>query len=173
MVSNVNNDLISIWGHTSSDIFAVGRQGTIVHYNGSNWQSMNSGTTNDLWSIWGSSGSDVFVAGAKGTILHYDGVSWMTMVSPTTTHFLLGVWGSSDSDVFVVGYPSGVILHYPSLYPPWVVSTFPADKAVGAKGRHNNPSYFSEDIDPSTVTSDTFMLSDGTATIAGRMESTR
>ena len=57
----------------SSDIFAVGLVGTILHYNSSAWSALTSGTTNDLSSVWGSAPDDVFAVGNYGTILHYDG----------------------------------------------------------------------------------------------------
>ena len=50
-------------GVPASDVFAVGDGGTILHYNGSTWSSMTSGTTNYLRGVWGSSGSDVFAVG--------------------------------------------------------------------------------------------------------------
>jgi len=43
----------------------------IVHYDGSSWSKMSSGTSNPLWAVWGSSGNDVFAVGLDGTILHY------------------------------------------------------------------------------------------------------
>ncbi len=46
---------------SGSDVFAVGRYGTIVHYDGSAWSPMSSGTGQGLRSIWG--GSDVFAVG--------------------------------------------------------------------------------------------------------------
>jgi len=102
--------LNSVWGSSGSDVFAVGYNGTIVHYDGSNWSTMNSGTTSDLTYVWGSSGSNVFAVGYNGTIVHYDGTNWSTMNTGTTDSFS-GVWGSSGSDVFAVGY-NGTILHY-------------------------------------------------------------
>jgi hypothetical protein len=108
-------DLFSIWGSSATDVFAVGQHywqgggGTILHYDGSTWSSMDSGTTRSLYGIWGSSGSDVFAVGSR-IILHYDGLSWSHMESETT-QYLYDVWGSSGSDVFAVGY-DGTILHY-------------------------------------------------------------
>ena len=63
-----------MWGSSGSDVFAVGEDGTILHYDGSGWSAMSSGTTNELYGVWGSSGSDVFAVGDGGTILHYDGM---------------------------------------------------------------------------------------------------
>jgi hypothetical protein len=64
------NWLYGVWGSSGSDVFAVGDYGTIVHYDGSSWSSMSSGTGNGLDGVWGSSGSDVFAVGDSGTILH-------------------------------------------------------------------------------------------------------
>ncbi len=104
------NNLRGVWGSSSTDVFAVGAGGTILHYNGSTWIGMTSSTANNLYGIWGSSSSDVFAVGASGTILHYNGSNWSAMTSGTT-NTLRGVWGSSASNVFAVGH-SGTILHY-------------------------------------------------------------
>ena len=104
------NNLRDVWANSSSDVFTVGDFGTIVHFDGTSWSTMPSGTTNTLNSIWGSSGSDVYAVGANGTIVHYDGTSWSPMASGTGS-YLNGVWGSSSSDVFVVG-DGDTILHY-------------------------------------------------------------
>jgi hypothetical protein len=104
------NTLNAVWGASGSDVFAVGEVGTIIHYDGSVWTSMDSGTTENLEAVWGSSGSDVFAVGWDGIILHYDGSSWTEMESQTTA-MLRDVWGASSSDIFAVG-KEGTILHY-------------------------------------------------------------
>ena len=103
-------NLYGVWGSSGSDVFAVGNSGTILHYDGTSWSAMASGTTIQLNGVWGCSETDVFAVGANGTILHYDGSTWSAMASGTT-QALYGVWGSSGTDVFAVGN-SGTILHY-------------------------------------------------------------
>jgi hypothetical protein len=98
-----------VWGSSATDIFAVGYGGTILHYDGTEWSAMSSGTTQSLLGVWGNSATDVFAVGYGGTILHYDGTDWSAMSSGTTQR-LEGVWGSSATDVFAVG--GGTILHY-------------------------------------------------------------
>ncbi|MFC1983290.1 WD40/YVTN/BNR-like repeat-containing protein, partial [Chloroflexota bacterium] len=100
MSSGTTNDLYGIWGSSSSDVFAVGENGTILHYNGIYWSPMSSNTTNRLQSIWGSS-SDVFAVGLWGTVLHYNGSVWDPMGG--VTNDLYGVWGTFPSSVFSVG----------------------------------------------------------------------
>ncbi|KPA15074.1 hypothetical protein MHK_004719, partial [Candidatus Magnetomorum sp. HK-1] len=103
-----SNTLYGVWSSSANDVFAVGAAGTILHYDGSNWTSMTSGTANQLNDVWGTSANDVFAVGSTNTILHYDGTSWASMTG--SSHFL-GVWGTSGNDVFTVG-SSGTILHY-------------------------------------------------------------
>ena len=42
------NNLLGLWGSSGSDVFAVGNNGTILHYNGSAWSPMASGSTQAL-----------------------------------------------------------------------------------------------------------------------------
>ena len=102
--------LKAVWGSGPNDVFAVGAQGTILHYDGATWKPMTSGANADLEGVWGSGPQDVFVVGAEGMVLHYDGTSWSSMPS-TTGNSLEALWGSSAQDVFAVGL-GGTIVHY-------------------------------------------------------------
>lgn len=103
-------DLHAVWGNSAIDVFAVGDAGTLLHYDGTAWSAMQSGTEMHLWGVWGASGSDVYAVGDQGTLLHYDGHAWLPL-SSGTTRSLETVWGSSGSDVFIVGI-SGTLLHH-------------------------------------------------------------
>jgi len=109
--------LRDIWGSSDHDIFAAGDGGTILHYDGSTWSQMSSGTENDLRCLWGNSSTDVYAAGAEGAVLHYDGSTW-TNLSTEPAWDLRGIWASSRSDIYCVGgdlnygYGEGFILHY-------------------------------------------------------------
>jgi hypothetical protein len=109
MDSGATNWFSDVWGTSGSDVFAVGYDGTIFHYDGSSWSWMDTGTTSYLNDVWGSSSTNVFAVG-ENTIFHYDGSSWSPMDSGPT-RWLRGVWGASANDVFVVG-EGGMILHY-------------------------------------------------------------
>jgi hypothetical protein len=67
--------LVGVWGSDPSNVWAVGLQGTIVHWDGRAWTSVSSGTTYDLYSVWGTAPDDVWAVGT-GTILHWDGSQW-------------------------------------------------------------------------------------------------
>ena len=108
-----STSLISIWGSSSNDIFAVGSG--ILHYDGSSWEEMDSGTTEYLMGVWGTSATNVYAVGDNGLILHYDGTEWTkTYVG---VDVLNSISGNSEDNIYAVGgegpYPSNaVILHY-------------------------------------------------------------
>jgi hypothetical protein len=122
--------LYGIWGISKTNVFVVGANGTILHYDGDGdnnntldyiWEPMKNpdSNTNILKGIWGSSARNVFAVGANGTILRYDGDGdndgkvdyyWERMTSRTRKN-LSGIWGSSARNVFAVG-ADGIILRY-------------------------------------------------------------
>ena len=60
----IDGSINKIWGTSSNDLYVVGNNGTIVHYNGSRWQKLESGTDIDLTDVWGlSDGSVVWACG--------------------------------------------------------------------------------------------------------------
>ena len=66
------NTLSGVWGSSSNDVFTVGYNGTILHYDGNSWSTMNSNTSASIVGIWGSSSSNVFAVCAAGAVLHYN-----------------------------------------------------------------------------------------------------
>ncbi|UCG85716.1 MAG: glucosyltransferase-I, partial [Gemmatimonadota bacterium] len=70
--------------------------GTILHYDGSEWSGMTSGTQSVLTGVWGTSSTDIYAVGGDGVILHYDGTAWSDVWSGPGVS---GVWGTSPTDV--------------------------------------------------------------------------
>src|SRR5262245_17455152 len=59
--SGTSQDLLGIWGSSASDIYVVGRAGTILHSTGDgHWSAQASGVTSDISAIWGSSATDLY-----------------------------------------------------------------------------------------------------------------
>ena len=52
-------------GNGPGDVFAVGWNGTILHYDGTSWSGMASATSASIEGVWGSSPSDIFAVGKK------------------------------------------------------------------------------------------------------------
>lgn len=69
------------WGTSSNDMFFVGDNGYISHYDGTTFTKFPQVTTKNLRSVWGTSHNDVWAAGfnsstAETVLLHYNGSSW-------------------------------------------------------------------------------------------------
>ncbi|HEU4994614.1 MAG TPA: hypothetical protein VFT29_07325 [Gemmatimonadaceae bacterium] len=102
--------LTAVWAAPGTDAWAVGDNGLIRHFDGSQWTTQGSTNTHALTAIWGSSASNVFAVGSSGTILQYESGAWSAKTSGSSAN-LNAVQGSSSSDVFAVG-SSGTILHF-------------------------------------------------------------
>jgi hypothetical protein len=63
-----------MWGRSSSDLYIVGNSGSIAHYNGVQWQKIESGTDLNLTDVFGNTNGEIYIAGAsiqyvKGVLL--------------------------------------------------------------------------------------------------------
>lgn len=73
----------AIWGTSSFDIYFVGDEGNIVHYDGSVFTKMESGTDYPLHHIYGTAPDKIWATGddehwqsSHTSLLFYDGMSW-------------------------------------------------------------------------------------------------
>ncbi len=98
-VEGVTQTLRALWGSSASNVWAVGDEGPIIHWNGNTWTVQNSGTGARLWDIWGAAANDVWAVGRWGTIIHYDGVSWTSARNDTNGTFR-SIWGTTHNDVW-------------------------------------------------------------------------
>lgn len=110
--------LYAVWGGEADDVWAVGYENNIVHWNGTAWSSSLSGTTGELRSVWGARANDVWAGGANGEMLHWDGRAWTSQTlsgSYGYSSYITGIWGSSANDVWAVGggeYDDAFVLHW-------------------------------------------------------------
>ena len=101
---------VGVWGSSATDVYAVGGAGTLLHYDGTAWTTLTSGTTAPLRAVWGASPADVFAAGNGGVVLHFDGTNWNPLGSGTTTT-LMALWGTSGSEVYALN-SGGALFRY-------------------------------------------------------------
>jgi hypothetical protein len=66
----------AVWSSAPTDVWVAGEAGTLLHWNGSAWSLVPSGTESGLRALAGTSAKDVWAAGLDGTLLHFDGASW-------------------------------------------------------------------------------------------------
>ena len=53
VLDDEDGSVYRIWGTSLSNLYFAGSKGTIVHYNGSSWQKLDSGTEATIQDIWG------------------------------------------------------------------------------------------------------------------------
>jgi hypothetical protein len=114
------NHLKAVWGSSGSNVFAVGANGTILHYDGSSWSAMTSGTTSNLNGVSGVPGYGVFAVGDNENTITQD-IGTGTWVSQTLPNYcssseLFGVWGGTTSEVFAVGNFRSFFRYYSGSY---------------------------------------------------------
>ena len=84
--------LSGLWASSASDIFVIGEDAVVGHYDGSAWSRTIAGSPFNE-SIWGSGPSDVYVLGIFD-LIHFDGSSW-TDIRLVTSSGGGQVWGTS------------------------------------------------------------------------------
>jgi hypothetical protein len=59
---NLNGMLQKLWGVSPSDFYMAGTNGSRIHYNGTSWTKIESGTTTNLLDVYGD-GDNIFIGG--------------------------------------------------------------------------------------------------------------
>ena len=98
----------------ADNVWAVGDDGTILHYDGKDWSAQESGTIVWLRDVSALDANNVWAVGYGGTILHYNGTAWSAQVSGTTDN-LYGVSALDANNVWAVGSDDDgtvPVLHY-------------------------------------------------------------
>jgi hypothetical protein len=80
--SGIFGGLNDVWAAASDDVWVVGVDGLLLHYDGSTWTQVPSGTAASLLGVSGRTADDVWAVGLNGTLLEYDGVAWAPVASP-------------------------------------------------------------------------------------------
>ncbi len=122
-IESTGGTIFSLWGSSSSNIFAVGGGGQIRRFNGTSWTNMSSPTTRQLARVSGSGPNDVWAVG-DSVVLHYDGSSWSNVTlnglnnyfyshTPSGLQglFQLGLWVRGPKEVYMGG-DNGIIVRF-------------------------------------------------------------
>jgi len=100
--SGIKETLFDLWGDSWNNIYGVGLQGVVAHFNGYTWQPQPGGENEmTLRSVHGADGA-VYAVGDQGTALKFNGAKWEAMPQPGGAT-LRGVWAGSQTSVIVVG----------------------------------------------------------------------
>jgi len=97
-----HNSLYSIEIISDSDAWAVGANGTILHWDGVDWNLTPAPTTQAIADIDMLSSNDGWAVGGYGTILHWNGINW-TLVETPTSDSLMSIDMFATDDGWAVG----------------------------------------------------------------------
>jgi len=81
----------NIWASSPDDIYFVGYMGSIVHYDGSNFEKLESGTDIELTDIYGYDENNIWACGedltdSRSVILRFDGNRWIKIYERYSDH---------------------------------------------------------------------------------------
>ncbi|HSG26906.1 MAG TPA: hypothetical protein VLA34_00400, partial [Candidatus Krumholzibacterium sp.] len=102
-------DLNAVWACPDGEVFIGGDAGVMMHFDGSDWETMETGTTEDFTVIWGVCDSLIVAATSAGSVYHYEGTSWALAFSAPVG--INEIFGFSSSDIYACGSDSH-IFHY-------------------------------------------------------------
>jgi hypothetical protein len=101
-----------LWASGPNDLYLVGGEGSIYHWDGTVLSPTYTDNSGGLSSVWGSGPDDVFAVGGVARYLHWDGVRWTAEI-PSTGAVFSAVRGSGAGDVFAIG-DGGGLFHFRS-----------------------------------------------------------
>jgi photosystem II stability/assembly factor-like uncharacterized protein len=107
--NNYSRAISMVPGSNGTDGWAVGYNGSILRWNGSEWQTFNTPTVDYLYDLTMISSSDGWIVGNNGTFLHWDGSIW-TIVPVNSASPISSVWeidAASANDIWAIGFDNG------------------------------------------------------------------
>jgi hypothetical protein len=102
-------NLNAVSGLSDTAVWAVGDQGTIKHWDGSQVTTEPSGTTANLRAVFALDADDVYAVGDAGTILYRQSGKWTQVGKGVTASVLTGVWADSTRVVAVGSFGTIVL----------------------------------------------------------------
>ncbi|MFN7142205.1 MAG: hypothetical protein ACK4YP_00390 [Myxococcota bacterium] len=151
--------IYKVWGRSASDVYAVGTGGVGVHWDGTSWTDVPTGTDRNLFTVHGTASEEIAVGGQfSGTIVA--GAGTWTDETPEMAPQFNGVYAGGEGGPVAVGAggavcarfgagwepdPRGVVTAY-DLHAVWVdaeggiwtvggkLSSFPLDRGIVAYG---------------------------------------
>jgi len=92
----------AVWGSADDDVWLVGTDGAVVHFDGASFTPVDVGATAHLMDIWGTGPDDIWIVGMAGTVRHFDGVTWASF-DLAANQSMLAVWSATVDDVWISG----------------------------------------------------------------------
>lgn len=103
-------NFVSIWGRSTSDIWAAGDYGIVQHWDGMSWNRVQTPDDRFISAIRGDYAGNIYTAGEGGTIRKYDGAGWTTLYE-RSDFYHLGLRVYSSKNIVAVGV-GGYVVRY-------------------------------------------------------------
>lgn len=110
MNSDVDGNLYGVFGFSGNDVFAVGDNGTVIHWTGTKWLTVSIPSSESFRAVWGLHSSDLWVAGENGTLLRWNGAIWMDH-SVSVSSNLHAISGNILGDIAAAGDDGCVVIY--------------------------------------------------------------
>ncbi len=97
--------LYGIWGSGPSDVYAVGFSGTMLHFDGQQWNELPPvpfGEEPHFGEIWANGPEDILVCDRDGPICHWDGLAWTELAfDPLYSPDFYEIWGNRAGEFWI------------------------------------------------------------------------
>jgi len=115
----------SVFGFSKDNVYSVGENGQLWHYDGTEWNQINLGNTESLTKIWGFDKNNIYILSKGDKLISYNGKEWtqtklianmqkyynQNTSIYVTVNGLEGIWGTSIDNIYAVG-PNQYLIHY-------------------------------------------------------------
>jgi hypothetical protein len=108
--SFTNVHLYGVSGTNDADIWAVGQDGTVLHWNGSTWQEIDLDTQANIWSVWATTGNVAYVVGNNGEAYKIQG-SLVEAIPTGVNNILYDITGTTEANLWAIG-SRGIALRF-------------------------------------------------------------
>ena len=103
-----NGNVTKFWGTSSSNLYFVGGNGTLVHYNGSDWTKIDSGTDMNILDIWGFDDGTFYCVAGMGInqpneLLIYNNNGQLVRKITHQKNLKNSLWGIAPNNIYAVG----------------------------------------------------------------------
>jgi len=112
-------ELMGVSALDRNDVWAVGQQGTVIHFDGQSWRRVDAGVTGWVEAVKAFAWNDVWAGGEDG-VMHWDGTTW-THVDTGVFGWVIEIAGSAPDDLWVSS-TSNEIAHYRGPVAGWAVT---------------------------------------------------
>lgn len=95
--------LFKVWGRGPDDVWAVGGLGTVLHFDGTGWRRVESGTREPLFTVIGDDDAVYAVGGSTEGVVIRGGLDGFDTVTPAGAPLLQGITVGPGGDILVAG----------------------------------------------------------------------